>query len=242
MSRLADFLSQPYPYYYRGSALGLVVLVAFSMTFAFGYFFEPFAVAFDEHKFSYFWICVFHALVPAAVVGLLATIPGRWTQDEHWTVGKEVLLISLALLLVGIGQFLIRDIIYDNPNNWSWGYLYEEIRNTFLIGTLFVIIIVSLNFNRLNSQHVKRALSVKALGHEHKATVEIKAKVKKDDMTLEVDQLLFAKADGNYVTLILDGDVVKNELKRITLKELETMLAPYPTIVRTHRSDRKSVV
>ena len=61
-------------------------------------------------------------------------------EDTHWNLGKEILHISIILFLIGIADFLIRDVIYTNPNNWSLRYLWEEVRNTFLVGLLLQFI------------------------------------------------------------------------------------------------------
>jgi H+/Cl- antiporter ClcA len=127
----------------------------FVMTILFNYIFEPFVVYLPEHKMDYFWISFIHACSPVAIIGLLSLFKTTSKTEENWNVQKEMLLIAFFLLLVGITQFLIRDIIYNNSNNWSWRYLYEEIRNTFLIGTLFAIFLTSLNYNRLNAKHIK---------------------------------------------------------------------------------------
>lgn len=115
-----------------------------------------------------------------------------------------MLLLVILLFIVGIVQFLIRDIIYDNPDNWSWKYFFEEIRNTFLVGSLIAIILISLNFNRLNYWNKKRAYelnlsSIKNNNQSDKKDVDdsgvfIETQVKADDFKLKVDNLLFAKS------------------------------------------------
>lgn len=162
--------------------------------------------------------------------------------DEHWTVGKDILFLGIFLLLIGVGQFLIRDIIYDNPNNWSWGYLREEVSNTFLVGILLVGIIVSLNFNRLNARYIKEAnvleQSRRNFGaHLPAQIVPIETQVKADTFELKIDQFLFAKAEGNYLMLYMytNNDLLQL-LKRITIKEFEKQVGNIDQIVRTHRS------
>jgi DNA-binding LytR/AlgR family response regulator len=161
-------------------------------------------------------------------------------QEENWSVRKEILLIMTFLVLVGMVQFLIRDLIYDNSNNWSWKYLIEEIRNTLLIGSLFAILFTSLNFNRLNARNVKKAKELNAAPHPPKnisnKIIQIETSVKSDAFELNVDRLLFAKAVGNYVEIYLREDPPGKMLKRITLKDLLTVLSPFPNIIKTHRS------
>lgn len=214
----------------------------FLLAFGFNYFFRPFDVYEPEHKMDYFWISLIHSLTPVVIYILFLPFLRKPDMDNRWNVGKEILLIAIFLFLIGIAQFLIRDIIYENPNNWSWRYFIEEIKNTFLAGVLLISILISINFNRLNSQNIKKAarfhfekdqLPSKITTH----SISIKTQVKSDDFELDPANLLFAKSDGNYTELhIQNGEAIEKYLKRISIKDLESQLASILTIIRTHRS------
>jgi hypothetical protein len=234
------FLSQPYPFYYKGKTLALITGFIFFGTLVFLYFFEPFIVYTPEHKMPYFWISFIHSCTPVVIITSLWLIKASPFQEETWNVQKEILLITAFLILVGLVQFLIRDLIYDNSENWSRKYLLEEIRNTLLIGSLFAILFTSLNFNRLNIRNVKKARELNAAPHPLKLTsnkiIQIETSVKSDAFELNIDSLLFAKAVGNYVEIYLKEASPGMVLKRITLKDISTVLSPFPNMIRTHRS------
>jgi CHASE3 domain sensor protein len=242
-SSITKFLQTPYPFYFRGRSLLYFGLIIFLLALFFNYFFVPFNVNSAEHKMDYFWICVIHSLMPMVI--LLLMYPYIYFSpflEEHWTIGKELVFLSIFLLLIGIGQFLIRDLIFDNPNNWSWGYLREEVSNTFLVGILLVGLIVSVNFNRLNARYIKEANFLEHSRRVFKTTnhvgiVPIETQVKMDRFDLEVDQFLYAKSEGNYLILYMytDNDLLQL-LKRITIKEFEQQVGNIDQIVRTHRS------
>ncbi len=240
---IINFLNTPYPFYFRGRSLVYFGAIIFLLALFFNYFFTPFNVDPSEHKMDYFWICVIHALMPMAILLLMYPyIHFSPSIDEHWTIGKELIFLSFFLLLIGIGQFLIRDLIFDNPNNWSWGYLREEVSNTFLVGILLVGLLVSVNFNRLNARYIKEA---NLLEHSRRVfktsktavTVPIETQVQMDRFDLVIDQFLYAKAEGNYVLLFMyTGNDLIQILKRITIKEFSKQLGTIEQIVRTHRS------
>ena len=239
-ANLHAFLKNPYPLYYNGKALWVISGLLFIMSLFFTYFFEPFDVYTPEHRMNFFWISFIHALLPALLLLLVSLFVFAPEAEEKWTIGKEIRFVFLFILLVGFAQFLIRDIIYDNPNNWSFRYLYEEIRNTILVGGLFVLILVPLNFNRLNAKNSKKA-SVLNASHDllkplENSEILIKTNLKNENLQFDVNSLLFVRADGNYVELFLTGDKIKKVLKRITIKELEVVLKPYSHIIKTHRS------
>ncbi len=238
--KIVSFLLQPYPFYYQGKLLWKIAGLLFVGTLLFNYVFEPFEVYAPEHKMNYFWISFIHAFNPVIILGVFSLFKISSKAEENWTVRKEIILIVVFLLLVGIAQFIVRDIIYDNPDNWSWRYLFEEIRNTFLIGTLFAIIFTSLNYNRLNTRNIKKAGELNLLHDLPQPTcnsmVLIETQVKNDDFSLNIDNLLFAKADGNYVEFYIVEEKINKVVKRITLKELQSLLKPFPSIIKTHRS------
>ena len=235
-----QFLLQPYPFYYKGRALWKLAGILFVMTLLFSYLFQPFVVYTPEHKMDYFWISVIHACTPVLIIALFSLLSISARREEKWNVGKEILLVLTFLFLVGIVQFLIRDLIYDNPNNWSLRYLFEEIRNTLFIGSLFVVILVSLNYNRLNIKNSRNArtvhLSADRSVRDNGITAYIETEVKSDDFILKLDDFLFARDDGNYVEFYLRNGGTGKLVKRITIKELESTLKPFPNIIRTHRS------
>lgn len=238
--RIRPFFNRPYPYYFEGRSLWFLILLLGAMSIVFQYFFQPFDVNTKEHRMPFFWITVIHTAV-ALVILLLASITIRLLRipTESWKVWKDILFLALILLVIGIGQFLIRDLIYDNPYNWSLGYLLEEIRNTFLIGMLFVMILVPLNQNRLYRRNSERALGLtrQAIRPVPAPTLQIQTQLKQDDFELDPATLLFAKADRNYVEIyMLKNGELQKSLKRISLRSLEEQLASISHIVKTHRS------
>jgi hypothetical protein len=237
-----EFLRQPYPYYFKGKNLWILALMIFAMSMGFNYFFEPFVVYRPEHKVSYFWISMIHSLNAFLCVLVIIGLNNLRVNEDKWTVGNEIALISGVLLMIGISQFLVRDLIYANPDNWSLRYFLEEIRNTFLVGLLFALILVPLNFLRLMKAHLKTAQSFNNnpppnLHGQKISTLPIVTQQKSDDFELNPEHFLFAKSKGNYLEIFLEnGEKANKVLKRMTMKELENQLESFPQFFKTHRS------
>jgi hypothetical protein len=174
------------------------------------------------------------------VLFVLSIIANKLKLEPSWNTGKEASFIFLFLLCVGIVQFLIRDIIYNNPNNWSWHYLFEEIKNTFLVGGLFVVILIPWNFNRLNVKNIRLANNLNSVIEENsvisKKTSTNTGKVIVDNRELTLDELIFVKSEGNYLEIYQYGKKPSPILIRFTLKDLEALLNAYPNMIKTHRS------
>ncbi|WP_299533928.1 LytTR family DNA-binding domain-containing protein [Ulvibacterium sp.] len=246
LKSLSDFFSQPYPFYYQGKDLSIIVFAVFVFVVLFNFFVEPFNVSRDEHIMHFFWISVIHSLVPIPVLFLLVVGLRYWdTASDSWNVGKETLLLLSFFLFTGIGQFLIRDIIYDNPNNWSWGYFFEEIRNTFIVGIILMLILIPLNFNRLYLRNQQRAAQFQGKAEsafeedkkERFQSLFIRTQVKGDDFEFYPNEFIFARSDKNYLEIFLkkEGKLSK-QVKRMTIKELDVQLSRLSCITRIHRS------
>ncbi|PKG42763.1 LytR/AlgR family response regulator transcription factor [Psychroflexus sp. MES1-P1E] len=229
---ISNLLSQAYPFYYQGKELWLITVSLFFMTLLFGYFFEPFEVYQPEHKIGYFWITLIHSCTPVFIVFLFLSLKMFPRVKDNWNIKKEILLIAIFLLIVGIAQFLIRDVIYDNPNNWSLQYFYEEIRNTSLVGILFAFILVPINYHRLNTRNSTNA---NAFNTSKEITINSNRTPSYiNELDVDSQNVLYAKAEGNYVELFLRNG--SKTLKRLTMKRLENILDSYPNYIRTHRS------
>ncbi|CAM1345018.1 LytR/AlgR family response regulator transcription factor [Tenacibaculum amylolyticum] len=239
--KIVAFLSQPYPFYYKGKSLKVVSFLIFIVTFLFLYFYEPFVTTYDPvYKMDYFWIVIIRSFIPVIIISLLSFLKFAFPSENRWNIKKEIILIAIFLLLVGITQFLIRDIIYDLSDNWSLYFFITDIEHTFLIGSLLIIIVISFNYNRLNSKNIGTAhelsYSLNSNKNTQTQTVLVSPKVKSEEFVLNVNDFLYAKAVGNYVELHLKGEEKNYILKRMTLKELINALKQYPNIFKTHRS------
>jgi hypothetical protein len=240
---LLNFLKQPYPFYYEGKKLLQIIIVLFLISFFFNYMLQPFDVNPKEQKMAYFWICVIHSSSPLLVLLGIALVCKLFPKTiDDWKIKNECILIFFLVLFTGITQFLIRDVIYDNPENWSWRYFREEISNSFIAGIFLGPIIISINLNRQqlkNSQKADRISSTitDAKELQNNSSVTIETEVKSEKFVFESHSFIYAKAEGNYAEIFLKKEESVNKLiKRIPIKNLEMQLRTFPFIIKTHRS------
>lgn len=240
--QLLNYFNQLYPYYYRNRNNLLIILFVISfISFFFSYLFQPFEINISEHKVNSNWILLIHAFIPIPIVYIYFWFVNKNLKDDtFWTIGKEIFHLSFVLLFIGIADFLIRDLIYTNPNNWSFQYLFEEVRNTFLVGTLLLLIILPLNLHRLVKKYRKSAtkLSFKNSNSLKKTdSILINSFINSENFNLEINSFLFAKIDGNYTEIYTKSkNNFNKKLIRLTLKELEEQLKSFNFIFKTHRS------
>lgn len=240
--QILNYFNQSYPYYYRNRKNLLLILFVFSfVSFLFSYLFQPFEVNILEHRINSKFILLIHAFIPLPIVYIYFWFVNKKVKDEtSWTIGKELFHLAFVLLLIGFLDFLIRDFIYTNPNNWSLTYLFEEIRNTFLVGTLLLIIILPLNLQRLLNTYKKSASKInlsKANYSNNTDLIAINSFINSENFNLKIASFLFAKIDGNYAEIYTKNEnSFDKKLIRLSLKELEEQLKDFNFIFKTHRS------
>ncbi|OKS86414.1 LytTR family DNA-binding domain-containing protein [Mucilaginibacter polytrichastri] len=234
-----------YPLRYRPENLVKSTGVLFGILFIFLMLFKPFGVYAPEQKINYFIICFLHALSPALILCIYFSTLNHFrvinSNLKKWTLLQEYLHVALLLLLIGLSSFLMRDLIYSNPDNWSLRYLWEEIRNCYLAGCLFYFYLTFAAFYFRFKKVVAPADYLFPISCVTEnivvSEISIKTQVKQDDFSFMADHLLFAKADGNYVELTTNRHgIITTELKRITLKQFEAQIAVYPYFFRCHRA------
>ncbi len=234
-----------YPQRYKFENLIKSSVVVFLIILLFLLMFKPFGVYDPELKMHYFFICFLHAFAPALILFVYFGVLNYFRKTKNqtkWTLLEEFIQIGALLVLIGTASFLMRDLLYSNPDNWSWNYFFEEIRNCFVAGIFFYFFLRLSSFyfeSKKGSPFVLQftPLAVKPEKTVLKSNLFITTQVKQDDFLLDMDQLLFAKADGNYIELTKsNGLQMTTEVKRISLTQFETQITDYPHLFRCHRT------
>lgn len=217
----------------------------FLATLLFLFLFKPFVVNEAELKYAYLLTCFIHSL-SAALIFIGYFVITRYVQRRNLLNNKRLtfhLPLSLAAVffIVGLASFLLRDLIYNNPDNWSLRYLWEEIRNTYLAGSLFSSYFLFANYYFRSSENWILVDELKETeGTEVRVQfpeIFIKAHVKIDDFNFNPSTFVFARAEGNYIEITTQNDsCLKKELKRISLKQFELQVSAYTNLIRCHRT------
>lgn len=235
------YTKQAYPFYYEDLKKVFLLLCCLAIvSFLFTYLFEPFTINEAEQKISSLWIVILHAFIPVPIaMGYLFLLNKIVKNTNRWTLEKEFFHLSFILILIGFADFLLRDFIYKNPDNWSFRYLWEEIRNTFLVGSLLLIIILPLNIERLLYRHLRflKKLPIHPSTATTNNSVTIITSIVGEQFELKMEVFLFAKIESNYIEIVCSTtNGFKKFIKRMTLKEFEEQLSAFPYVFKTHRS------
>lgn len=234
-----------YPTRYQSQNLIKSSFIVFLVIITFLLLFKPFGVYDPELKMHYLFICFFHAFAPALLLFTYFRTLNYFREAKSefkWTLTQEYSHIGMLLILIGTSSFLMRDLLYTNPDNWSWNYFIEEIRNCLVAGIFFYFFIRLASFyfqSKKGSVLVLQftPLSVEPEKADLKSNLFISTQVKQDDFYLDIEELLFVKADGNYIELTKSkNNQITKEVKRISLSQFESQIIDYPHFFRCHRT------
>jgi len=215
------------------NALLLLVLGYFFL-----FLFEPFNVNRTEHLFPFWLICLIQISSVVCIYILLTGALQLIVSEDDWTIFKEILLLMGLMLLIGIANYALREVIYDNPENRSVEYLIEEIRNAFLVGTLILFVLTMINARLLERDNQRKTPIPKSGDHQPvHPPINLPTASANETLTLYPDQLLCIKADGNYLEVYqYRAGTCTKDIIRLTLQEAAHRLERLPNLLQTHRA------
>ena len=99
---------------YKGTNVSIIGVFIFLSSFYILYILQPNGVKYEEQKIAYWFTCFVQSLIPIlTLLTILGLIPKRFKHEDRWNILSEFILVLGVILLTGICNFLVRDIIYD---------------------------------------------------------------------------------------------------------------------------------
>jgi len=249
VNSIKSLFYQPYPFYYHsGKRILLMAGILTAAVSLFIYFIQPFSYNFAEHKYTFSVISFLNGFLVGLLfllyTGLIRGFSPHFFRERYWTLGKEVAFWIFFILITGVGNFFLRELIYDNPENFSLNFLKLEVVHSLTVGMLFLIAILTGKYIHILTTTRDKAVSwnkrVKNFREKEfeNPTVTVTAESPMDHITFRLSEFLYAMVDGNYVEFHLrkkDGSS-RRHITRNTLANVEKQLWHYPNILRVHRS------
>lgn len=238
---LKKYLNKPYSFYYKGKKVFKIVFILFIMIFLFIYLLHPLNESYKQPRLNFFWISFLHSFIPVMVILLFSYLLKNSKTVKAWTIGKEIIFTLLVIFLSGILQFLIRDILYNNPLNWSFEYFFLELKKALVVLSFIRLAIIPLHLNRFQRENDEKTRLYKNKIIKEKETtsavIDFETDVKSEKFSFNINDFVYAKSEGNYVDIYLEKDGAITKLtKRLAIKNLEERLKEFPFISKTHRS------
>ncbi|MDX5427338.1 MAG: LytTR family transcriptional regulator [Bacteroidota bacterium] len=236
---MINFLTKPYP-------IDLNLRKAILSGLLFGLFVGGFLVVFrpfglysvDRQYDIYLW--GFGLVTALAVFFNQAVLPlffPRFFREEKWNVGKEI-----GITLFNIWMIAGLNLLYAgwlNPGNLTWSAYLQFLWMTLAVGLIPVGFGVAYRQRRLEKHYQQEARSIDPHpSDEHSlGKVVIQGENQGEQLEIEPEDLLFAQAEGNYLTIyFLVLDKPSKVVFRMTLRQLEDALKGAENILTVHRS------
>src|ERR1035437_2909824 len=163
------------------------------------------------------------------------------SNSEEWNIFKELLSVFIVLFVLGIAIYLLGFLIEPTAKRWNISTFLNSFKGAFLTGIFPLTFFTAINYRFLFWQSVKYNEENNATtGSEnlpHENLIQISSQLKKEELNFYPSQFMYAESDGNYVVFYLNkNNLVKKEIIRNSINNIEQQLSEIPYFLRTHRA------
>jgi hypothetical protein len=242
MKRVLNWLSNPY-YFDPSTKFKLKLSFAFGLfIFLFLFFFKPFGLTnFEEALLKYsIGMGLLDFLATFLLLYISPLIFKDYFNEDNWTVGRNILLMAIGLLFIGIILWNFGEV-YKKTYGFDKLTLLEFLSKTFLIGIIPLTFYVFINEKKEREKREKRVFKIREINKENEINVSkeisINSDNEKEQITFKADNLIYITSQGNYASFFLKkDDAIKEKILRTTLTKITEKLKDHPNIIRCHKS------
>ncbi|RLD23006.1 MAG: hypothetical protein DRI71_06445 [Bacteroidetes bacterium] len=246
---IKNWLNRPFPFIESLRDTVLISLTAGSIVTIFLIIFQPFSID-TIHASIYLYLSGF-GLITTVVIALsfilLPYILPIFINHDHWTIGKNILLVFFVLIVISscnfiYGQFIVSSVYSDPLVESERTGLLSWIFMTFTVGIFPVFFIIYFAERQLLKRNQRIASEINEGMHkpsdsrsELSITLELS---KSNSLEIKISQLVCVRVEGgNYATVYWQDDLdTHKELLRITLLDFLEKVGSTDSIVRCHKS------
>lgn len=240
--RIDKWLNFNYPqnYILRHPFKGTLIIVIF--VFGFTLLYKPFNTH-ASGAFSYELTMALYSFLPGIFIYLalkILKIRKYFSNIKDWTILKEFLSVFIILLVLGIAIYVLGFFIESSGNRWNILTFLGSVEMGFLTGIIPLAFFTSINYRNFFSPVITYSKIKSTGGLENLASedlIRISSQLKKEDLSFYPSEFLYAESDGNYVIFYLNkNNLVKKEIIRNSINNVEQQLSPIPYFFRSHRA------
>jgi DNA-binding LytR/AlgR family response regulator len=155
---------------------------------------------------------------------------------KAWNLAKEIVFIVLIMAVLGIVIYLLAFLLEPPSDRWNLATFFDSFKYAFFTGIIPFAFFTASNYQSLFITRISVIEDSKEkMPLENK--IQIRSKLKKEELTFYPSQLIYAESDGNYVVFHLQvNGKIKEEMIRNSMNEVERQLSGFPQFFRTHRA------
>jgi hypothetical protein len=161
-----------------------------------------------------------------------------FSDNKEWTLFKELISILLILSGIGIAVYFTGFIVEPSVPRWNFPVFFDSFQCAFLINIIPFLFFTIINYRSFGMQTLSFMESEdNAFMATVQENIEIISKLKKEQLSFNPGQLLYATSDGNYVLFYLNrNNKIEKEIIRNSISDIEQQLSHIPYFMRTHRA------
>ena len=249
---MKTWLTRPYPFLYEQFAIRLQIAICIGLfIFSFLSIFQPFNFR-DIVKINVYLAAFYYALLSAVVfvstTSFIIRVFPNYFNDKTWNIGKEMLSMNIVLVAISLANGLLGYQIEACPAdeiNTIWGAISRNLMHTYSIGIFPVMTLTGISYtiflrrNLTKAAQINKKIKARSTDNQTELNPEItiQSPANNNDFTIRLNDLIFIMSDGNYVEFhIEDHGNVRREIRRNTLSNIESQLATYDHLFRSHRA------
>ena len=213
------------------------------------YIFKPFnfetVILIEDWKAALIYGAIAGSVCLIVTKSFIAFAP-NYTAEKNWTIGRQLFFLNFTLLSCTIMNFVISHLfkIHDFSGNTLFESVKQDLIYTYSIGFFPVLIVTLIGFyvrlkkNLAASEELnKRIESAPPKKVEQDVRLRIPSNAKSEDLEINLQDLIFVMADGNYVEFHLHSDGKTNrKIIRNTMRNVADHLDDFEFLFRSHRA------
>ncbi len=257
MNGIANILNKPYPNEFRsGKTITLSLIGAICVTLTL-FIFQPFGLSKDS-QLIIFRNCLVFGSITYLVIFFTGFVQNNYfkeiTEEEQWTIKKEILTFIIILIVIGALNILASKYLLSCHLLTIYGVM-AGLLQTVVVGIVPITVITFIKHIKLVNRYAQEAKRLEAeLSKIAVAEEEPEAIIPVAEMPLvdtknnhsklvfedfNPDNIMLISAADNYIKIYFhqENGTIQSSLKRLTMKNAEDILCATDTrFFRCHRA------
>ncbi|MFP4023722.1 MAG: LytTR family transcriptional regulator DNA-binding domain-containing protein [Thiohalospira sp.] len=233
-----DFLNKPYPFNDDLKYNSKLIFFISIGVLGFLYLFQPLDVSLMDDKEKLYVVSGLAAITFLSLSLNLLILPSLFPGifiKRVWNIKKEILWNLWILTTISVGYYLYYKLL------GIFAVDYRMVLGLIVIAIIPITGLIIVNRNRMLRSNLKLAERINKKLEENKSIdnklVHFQSEYAKDNLSIKVNLLVLIRAANNYIEVFWkEGDRLKNQMIRTSLKKAEELLKDYSFIFKCHRS------
>ncbi|MBO4306704.1 MAG: LytTR family transcriptional regulator [Bacteroidales bacterium] len=232
--KAVTILRRKFPFELSGNPAKEGLLTAVTV-FLLLFFLQPFGI--NGYNGNKFVVCLAFGLVTficCLVLDYFIAVPLQ-RNVKTWKIWHQALTVFVEIFIIGLFNFLTACILFHYPMELT--ACLEMLYFTIIIGLIITVLSTSLDYHRYMRKQLGALLGKNTQEQEGIAVTFRDHRVRGNDLSLYLNDLLYIEAQKNNVAVFFvhDGELNRTEIQS-TLASILDSLKEYPNIFQCHRS------